>query len=62
LLDIIFYLLLKRIYRDKINLFIKSSINYIIKSKFFITCYKVYNKIFISKNIKSTFYRANILL
>ncbi|KAF0323727.1 hypothetical protein GQ607_008936, partial [Colletotrichum asianum] len=62
LLDIILYLLLKYIYRDKINLFIKSSINYIIKSKFFIIFYKVYNKIFISKNIKSTFYRASILL
>ncbi|OHE94533.1 hypothetical protein CORC01_10166, partial [Colletotrichum orchidophilum] len=61
-LNITFYLFLKRIYKNKINLFIKSFINYIIKSEVFITFYKTYNKIFLNKNIKSVFYRAKILL
>ncbi|OHE98089.1 hypothetical protein CORC01_06603, partial [Colletotrichum orchidophilum] len=61
-LNITFYLLLKRVYKDKINLFIKFFINYIIKSEFFITFRKAYNKIFLNKNIKSIFYRVKILL
>ncbi|OHE94539.1 hypothetical protein CORC01_10172, partial [Colletotrichum orchidophilum] len=61
-LNITFYLFLKYVYKDKINLFIKSFINYIIKSEFFITFYKVYNKIFLNKNIKSVFYKTKILL
>ncbi|OHE91601.1 hypothetical protein CORC01_13110, partial [Colletotrichum orchidophilum] len=61
-LNITLYSLLKRIYKDKINLFIKYFINYIIKSEFFITFYKVYNKIFLNKNIKFVFYKVKILL
>ncbi|KAK1673688.1 hypothetical protein BDP55DRAFT_555881, partial [Colletotrichum godetiae] len=60
-LNITLYLLLNHIYRDKINLFIKYSVNYIIKSEFFITFSKAYNKIFINKTIKSAFYKASIL-
>ncbi|OHF00779.1 hypothetical protein CORC01_03853, partial [Colletotrichum orchidophilum] len=52
----------KRIYKNKINLFIKSSVNYIIKFKFFIIFRKAYNKIFLNKNIKSIFYKVRILL
>ncbi|OHF04347.1 hypothetical protein CORC01_00199, partial [Colletotrichum orchidophilum] len=61
-LNITFYLFLKYIHKNKINLFIKSFTNYIIKSKFFITFYKAYNKIFLNKNIKSAFRKAKILL
>ncbi|OHE98087.1 hypothetical protein CORC01_06601, partial [Colletotrichum orchidophilum] len=61
-LNITFYSILKYIYRDKINLFIKSFVNYIIKSEFFIIFYKAYNKIFLNRNIKSVFYRVKILL
>ncbi|KAI3390340.1 hypothetical protein diail_10021, partial [Diaporthe ilicicola] len=62
LLNIILFLLLKYIYNNKINLFIRVLINYIIKSKFFIIFKIAYNKVFIKENIKARFKRARIFL
>ncbi|OHF00769.1 hypothetical protein CORC01_03843, partial [Colletotrichum orchidophilum] len=61
-INITFYLLLNRVYKNKINLFIKFFINYIIKSEFFIIFRKAYNKVFLDKNIKSVFYKTKTLL
>ncbi|KAI3393208.1 hypothetical protein diail_4576 [Diaporthe ilicicola] len=57
---IILFLLLKYIYNNKINLFIRISINYIIKLKFFIIFKVAYNKVFIEGNIKARFKRVKI--
>ncbi|KAK1843585.1 transposase [Colletotrichum chrysophilum] len=60
-LDIALYSPLKRAYGDEINLFIKSSVNHITKSEFFVAFYKAHNKIFTNENIKSAFRGAGIL-
>jgi hypothetical protein len=62
LLDITLFLPLKHIYGDKINLFIQALINYITKSKFFITFKAAYDKVFTKKNIKAGFKGAGISL
>ncbi|KAI3390229.1 hypothetical protein diail_11811 [Diaporthe ilicicola] len=62
LLNIILFLLLKRIYSNKVNLFIRVLINYIIKLEFFIIFKIAYNKVFIKGNIKAGFKRARISL
>jgi hypothetical protein len=61
-LDIIIFLLLKYIYSNKINLFIRALINYITKSKFFIIFKVAYNKVFIKENMKAGFRGAGISL
>ena len=61
-LDIALFSPLKRVYGDKINLFIRASINYITKSKFFIVFKAAYDKVFIEENIKAGFRRAGISL
>jgi hypothetical protein len=53
---------LKYIYGDKINLFIRASINYIIKSEFFIAFKAAYDKVFTEENIKAGFREAGISL
>ena len=51
---------LKIIYGHQINLFIRASINHIIKSEFLIAYLAAHNIIFIEKNIKRAFRRAGI--
>jgi hypothetical protein len=59
-LDIALFSLLKRVYGDEINLFIRASINYITKSEFFIAFKAAYNKVFTEKNIKAGFKEASV--
>ncbi|KAH9238445.1 hypothetical protein K456DRAFT_1935477 [Colletotrichum gloeosporioides 23] len=62
LLDITLYSPLKCVYSDEINLFIRASINHIIKSEFFISFYCAHQKVFTKENIKSAFLGAGITL
>ncbi|KAI3391538.1 hypothetical protein diail_7158, partial [Diaporthe ilicicola] len=59
-LNIALFRLFKRIYSNKINLFIRVFIIYIIKLKFFIIFIIAYNKVFIKENYKSRFKKARI--
>ena len=59
-LNITLYSPLKRAYDYQINFFIRVSINYITKSKFFIAYLVIYNIIFTKKNMKAEFRGAGI--
>ena len=59
-LDVGLYSPLKPAYGYQINLFIRASINHIIKSEFFIAYLAAHNKIFTEKNIKAGFRGAGI--
>ncbi|KAF1966595.1 hypothetical protein BU23DRAFT_486132, partial [Bimuria novae-zelandiae CBS 107.79] len=56
------YFILKRFYSYKINIFIKSYINYITKVKFFVAFYNTYIKTIIVKSILATFRGASLIL
>ena len=53
---------LKAAYNHQINLFIRAFINHIMKLEFFIVYLVARDKIFIEKNIKRVFKKADILL
>ncbi|KAI0991821.1 hypothetical protein K3495_g16366 [Podosphaera aphanis] len=59
-LDVALYSPLKRAYGDQINLFIRSFINHITKSDFFVAFKAAHDKVFTEKNIKSAFRGAGI--
>ena len=61
LLDVALFRPLKHIYSKEINDFIRASINYIIKSEFFIVFNAAYNKTFIEDNIKAAFRGARVV-
>jgi hypothetical protein len=61
-LDVALFSPLKHTYGNEINLFIRASINYITKSKFFIAFKAAYDKVFTEENIKARFRRAGISL
>ena len=55
LLNIIYFLLLKHMYRDQISSLIQSYINYIIKLKFLLAFYIAYQQLIIRNNIYASF-------
>ena len=59
-LDVALYSPLKRAYDHQINLFIRASINHIIKSEFFIAYLATHNAIFTEKNMKAGFKGAGV--
>ena len=60
-LDVALFQPLKHIYSKEINNFVRASINYITKSKFFIVFKAAHDKIFIENNIKAVFRGARVV-
>ena len=61
LLDVSYFSVLKRIYGKELKDFIRTHINYITKSEFFIVFKAAHFAVIISKNIKAGFYSASLI-
>ena len=61
LLDIKYFNILKQVYGQQIEMFIKAYINYITKIEFFLIFTVVYKRLIITQGTQAGFYRASLL-